>query len=62
MLKCNKVPSSTTAITDKRTSIFYYFIEEFKKDDGLKIVDEFSELKVKLKELSDKRYVHLGEI
>lgn len=30
-------------------------IEEFKKDDGLKIVDEFSELKVKLKELTDKK-------
>jgi putative RecB family exonuclease len=30
-------------------------IEEFKKDDGLKIVDEFSDLKNKLKELSDKK-------
>lgn len=30
-------------------------LETFKKDDGLKIVDEFSELKIKLKELSDKK-------
>ena len=30
-------------------------VEKFKQDDGLKIVDEFSELKVKLKELADKK-------
>lgn len=30
-------------------------VEKFKQDDGLKIVDEFSELKIKLKELTDKK-------
>lgn len=30
-------------------------IEKFKKDDGLKIVDEFSEVNTKLKELADKK-------
>lgn len=30
-------------------------IEEFKKDDGVKIVDEFSEVKNKLKELTNKK-------
>jgi len=30
-------------------------VEKFKKDDGLKIVDEFSEIKAKLKELEEKQ-------
>jgi hypothetical protein len=30
-------------------------VEDFKKDDGVKIVDEYAELKVKLKEFSDKK-------
>jgi len=37
-------------------------IEEFKKDDGLKIVDEFSEINLKLKELKEKKEEFEGKL
>jgi len=47
--KCPSFKHQLELITKAEVSV-----EEFKKDDGLKIVDEFSELKIKKKEIEDK--------